>query len=166
VLGYLDKRYFQEQVFRASSFEGTTPHAQIMRISAYRRAINDASEIMRSTLLSVADSSPPCMLWCALVRSASSAVSALAARLFSAWCSITCALCLLLSRNLDNRALFVVTFFSFAVAFAFFAMEFLVYQTVDARGVWMQALVATTSLVLMYQHMQEEGVEYYMQLKF
>ena len=93
-------------------------------------------------------------------------MSALAARLFSAWCSITCALCLFLSQNLDNRALFVVTFFSFAVAFTFFALELVVYRTVDIRGVWMQAFIATTSLVLMYLHMEKQGIHRFTKLEF
>lgn len=114
MLGYLDKKYFQQQVFRASSFE----------------------------------------------------VSSLAARLFSAWCSITCALCLVLSQNLDNRALFVVTFFSFVVAFAFFTAELVVYRTVDIRGVWMQAVVAGTSIAWMYSHMDKTGIDRYMRLQF
>lgn len=94
-------------------------------------------------------------------------MSALAARLFSAWCSITCALCLVLSQNLDNRALFVVTWFSFVVALAFFTMEWLVYRTVDVRGVWMQAVVASTSVAWMYSYMQQHGgIDRYLKLHF
>jgi len=93
-------------------------------------------------------------------------VSALGARLFSVWCSITCALCLFLSYNLDNRALFVVTFFSFAVALLFFMSEVLVYRTVSLRGVWMQGVVASTSLVLMYMHMEKQGLHRFMKIEF
>lgn len=93
-------------------------------------------------------------------------VSALAARLFSAWCSITCALCLVLSQNLDNRALFIVTWFSFVVAFLFFSLEFIVYGTVDIRGVWMQALIAGTSIVWMYSYMESKGLERFLRLQF
>lgn len=114
VLGYVDKKYFQQQVFRRTAYD----------------------------------------------------VSALAARLFSAWCSITCALCLLLSQNLDNRALFVVTFFSFLVAFVFFTLEFVVYRSVDLRGVWMQAVVAGTSIVWMYTYMNERGIHRYAMLQY
>ena len=118
--------------------------------------------------LPTAASLPACVRACLLLPACPSlsAVSALAARLFSAWCSITCALCLFLSQNLDNRALFVVTFFSFAVAFAFFALELVVYCTVDIRGVWMQAFIATTSLVLMYMHMDKQGVHRFTRLQF
>lgn len=114
MLGYVDKKYFRQQVFRGAVHE----------------------------------------------------VSALAARLFSAWCSITCALCLLLSQNLDNRALFIVTFFSFAVALVFFTLELVVYRTVDLRGVWMQAVIAGTSLAWMYSHMQAHGMHRYTNIAF
>jgi len=117
VLGYLDKKHFQRQVFRAAPYE----------------------------------------------------VSALAARLFSAWCSITAALCVMTALNLDGMTarspacipLFLVTFFSFAVALAFFILEVLVYRTVDVRGVWMQVVIASLSLLLMYRHMASEGLSYF-----
>lgn len=93
-------------------------------------------------------------------------MSALGARLFSAWCSITCALCLVLSQNLDNKALFIVTFFSFFVALLFFTLEVVVYRTVSLRGVWMQGVVASTSLVLMYMHMEQQGIHRFTKLQF
>jgi FtsH-binding integral membrane protein len=93
-------------------------------------------------------------------------VSGVAARLFSVWCLITGLLCLFLSQNLDNRALFLITFLSFAAALGFFLMEFLVYRTVDVRGVWMQAFIATTSLILMYIHMDKHGLYRYFKLAF
>ncbi len=79
-------------------------------------------------------------------------MSALAGRLFSAWCSITCLLCASLSQHLDNAALVGVTLFSFLVALLFFTLEFMVYRTVDVRGVWMQAVVAGVSTVWLTSH--------------
>jgi hypothetical protein len=126
VLGYLDKRFFQEQVFRAARHES----------QKQRMGVKISSIILRINRLT------PAGLLLFLLRLS---VSALGARLFSAWCSITCALCVLLSQNLSNHALFIVTFFSFAVALVFFSMEWLVYRTVDLKGVWMQAFIASQS---------------------
>lgn len=146
VLGYLDKKYFQQQVFRAQTFEGQS-------------AVTSEAEEQ-------GERAPWTSLMLPLLCSCCASVSALAARLFSAWCSITCALCVFLSYNIDNRALFVVTFFSFAVALAFFSMELIVYRTVDLRGVWMQGFIASMSLFLMWSYMEAHGIYKFQRIAF
>ena len=157
VLGYLDKKYFQQQVFRAQTYEGHTAGLRALRSEEEKQRRCKLTES-----LTVDDHAPPA----AVAVLSPPTVTALAARLFSAWCSITCALCVFLSYNIDNRALFVVTFFSFAVALGFFSLELVVYRTVDLRGVWMQGFIASMSLFLMWNYMEAHGIYKFQRIAF
>jgi hypothetical protein len=81
----------------------------------------------------------------------------LSARLFSVWCSLSGAMCFLLSFDLSNKSLFLVTYFSFFVALWFFITEHIKYKTVPLKGLWIQAFVASFSIYLMTLYVQSSG---------
>ncbi|MES1913235.1 MAG: hypothetical protein MHM6MM_005442 [Cercozoa sp. M6MM] len=77
-------------------------------------------------------------------------VSPVAARLFSVWTLLTCALCVMSALEPSNVAMHSITFFSFLVALGFFALEFLVYRTLHFRGLVGPLIIASVSSAWMW----------------
>lgn len=77
------------------------------------------------------------------------AVTPLHGRTFSIWTSLTCVLCVLLAGDMTSKALFAVTWFSFAVAAFHFMTEWLVYRTMTFASFMRPAPFALLSMVFM-----------------
>lgn len=77
-------------------------------------------------------------------------VNPLTGRVFASWTSLTCMLCVMCAfRMKQEPTLYLGTMLSFAIAWVNFVCEFLVFQTVDAKGVLSPFIVSTVSVVWM-----------------
>lgn len=56
-------------------------------------------------------------------------------RTFGVWTLLTCLLCVMTAFNLDNEALYLVTFLSFVFALGYFLIECFIYQTMAVKNV-------------------------------
>ncbi|MEW5319631.1 MAG: hypothetical protein WDW38_010774 [Sanguina aurantia] len=72
-------------------------------------------------------------------------VTPLFGRLFAAWTTVTCCLCVSLSFDIANRSLYAVTLSSFAVAIIFFLSELFIFRTVSLKGALSPLIIATVS---------------------
>jgi hypothetical protein len=55
-------------------------------------------------------------------------------RTFGVWTLLTCLLCVMTALNLDNEALYLVTFLSFVFALGYFLLECFVYHTMAVKS--------------------------------
>jgi hypothetical protein len=67
-----------------------------------------------------------CSLW--------GAVQDVHGRTFGVWTLLTCLLCVMTALNLDNEALYLVTFLSFVFALGYFLLECFVYHTMAVKS--------------------------------
>lgn len=76
-------------------------------------------------------------------------VTPLFGRLFAAWTSVTCALCLICAWNPTNRGVYTATWVSFLVALLFFLSELMVFRTVSLKAALSPMIVASVSALWM-----------------
>ncbi|KAL4362213.1 hypothetical protein GQ457_04G000040 [Hibiscus cannabinus] len=70
-------------------------------------------------------------------------------RTFGIWTLLTCTLCYICAFNLENEALYLVTFLSFVYAFGHFLIEYLVYGTMTIKNLSAVSFFAGTSIIWM-----------------
>eukprot|EP00250_Pteridium_aquilinum_P004878 c15063_g1_i1 orf=136-528(+) len=70
-------------------------------------------------------------------------------RTFGTWTLLTCTLCILCARNLQNRPLYMATFLSFVYALGHFATEFFIFDTMALKNILTVGFFAGTSIVWM-----------------
>lgn len=83
------------------------------------------------------------------------AVTDLLGRLFAAWTTVTCILCLMCARDPTNKFIYGATLASFLVALAFFIPELLIHKTMSLKCALSPMIVAglsTTWMVLGYNY--------------
>ncbi|XWS67528.1 hypothetical protein CRYUN_Cryun04dG0014200 [Craigia yunnanensis] len=66
-------------------------------------------------------------------------------RTFGIWTLPTCTLCYLCAFNLENKAVYLVTFLSFIYAFGHFLTEYLIYGTMTIRNLSAVSFFASIS---------------------
>ncbi|XP_024356802.1 ergosterol biosynthetic protein 28 isoform X1 [Physcomitrium patens] len=70
-------------------------------------------------------------------------------RTFGVWTLLTCLLCVMTAFNLDNEALYLVTFLSFVFALGYFLIECFIYQTMAVKNVASLFFFAGGSIIWM-----------------
>lgn len=70
-------------------------------------------------------------------------------RTFGVWTLLTCLLCVMTALNLDNEALYLVTFLSFVVALGYFLIECFVYHTMAVKSLASMFFFAGSSLTIL-----------------
>jgi len=81
-----------------------------------------------------------------------SEVSKLQGRTFGVWVCVTCVLCVLCACYIKEPAIFLATLLSFVIALVFFALEFLVYETMSPASIMSPFVVASISIIWMSYH--------------
>mmetsp|Transcript_20335 Transcript_20335/g.36511 ORF Transcript_20335/g.36511 Transcript_20335/m.36511 type:complete len:129 (-) Transcript_20335:367-753(-) len=76
-------------------------------------------------------------------------VSDLFGRLFAAWTTISCALCVICANNINNKPVYGATLFSFIVALTFFVSERFIFKTVSSKGFMSPCIIASVSTIWM-----------------
>eukprot|EP00249_Psilotum_nudum_P005446 c18881_g1_i1 orf=102-494(+) len=70
-------------------------------------------------------------------------------RTFGTWTLLTCTLCFLCARNLEDQPLYVATLISFVYAFGHFLTEYFIYETMALKNLLTVSIFAGTSVIWM-----------------
>lgn len=84
-------------------------------------------------------------------------------RTFGVWTLVTCLLCVVTALNLDNEALYLVTFLSFVFALGYFLLECFVYHTMAVKGLASMFFFAGGSIIWMsleWNKHHGQGIKY------
>lgn len=63
-------------------------------------------------------------------------------RTFATWTFLTCALCVIASRNLENKAIYGATLLSFLAAFVHFGFEVFFFETMSIKNSYVPMSIA------------------------
>jgi len=83
-------------------------------------------------------------------------VTPLFGRTFATWTSLTCFMCIVCARNLNNKAIRQVTAFSFAAALTHFSFEYFLFGTLSFADYIRTAPIAGVSMTWLMLYKETE----------
>ncbi|KAI5070520.1 hypothetical protein GOP47_0014863 [Adiantum capillus-veneris] len=78
-------------------------------------------------------------------------------RTFGTWTLLTCTLCVLCARDLQNRSLYLATLLSFVYALGHFVSEFFIFGTMAPKNLLTVGFFAATSIIWMLLDWKRTG---------
>lgn len=77
-------------------------------------------------------------------------MTSLYGRTFATWTFLTCALCVITSRNPENGAIYGATLLSFLAAFVHFAFELVIFETMSLKNACIPMIIAGNSWISLF----------------